>query len=112
MKAIINKFEGDHAIVQSPDNNVQFNIPARLLLNDSKIGDWLDIKININGVSISELQYLNGIGPALSRRIVEYREQHGPFEHIEEIRNVQGMQAFGGDKFERIKNDITVGRNK
>lgn len=62
-------------------------------------------KININTASSSMLQSLPGIGPALSERIIEYREEHGPFHRIEDIMNVSGI-AEG--RFDQIKDLITV----
>lgn len=63
-------------------------------------------KLNINTASADEMDdKLNGIGPALAKRIVDYRTEHGPFVQIEELKNVSGI---GDKKFESIKNDICV----
>ena len=48
-------------------------------------------KIDVNTASAAELADLPGIGPALSARIVEYREQHGPFAEVDELINVRGI---------------------
>jgi len=62
-------------------------------------------KININTASAAELAALPGIGPQLAQRIIDHREQHGPFTDIRQITQVSGI----GDKiFERIKDRITV----
>lgn len=60
--------------------------------------------ININTATEGELCNLPGIGPSLSKRIIEYRSTH-PFSSIEEIKDVKGI---GEKKFENIKNLITV----
>ncbi|MDD2511033.1 MAG: helix-hairpin-helix domain-containing protein [Syntrophomonas sp.] len=63
-------------------------------------------KVNINKATAIELaDKLNGIGPALSQRIVDYREANGAFQKIEDIKNVSGI---GEKKFEAIKDHITV----
>ena len=62
-------------------------------------------KININTADSTELQKLPTIGPALAQKIIDYRETHGPFEKIEDIKKVKGI---GTIKFNRIKNQITV----
>ena len=61
--------------------------------------------ININRASEHELQKLFGIGPKLSKRIVEYRKKNGKFIEIIEIMKVKGI---GESKFNKIKNIITV----
>lgn len=61
--------------------------------------------ININTATKEKLQSLNGIGDALSQRIIDFREQHGAFSDIESIKNVSGI---GEKKFEGIKDYITV----
>lgn len=61
-------------------------------------------KININTASVEMLQTLDGIGPVLAERIVEYRNK-SPFITIEEITNVSGI---GPSIFEKVKDFITV----
>jgi competence protein ComEA len=62
--------------------------------------------ININTASAAELDTLPSIGPSLAQRIIEYREQNGPFASIEDIINVPGI---GSGNYERFKDMITVG---
>lgn len=62
--------------------------------------------ININTASALELETLPGVGPTLAQRIVQYREQNGPFLSTEDIINVSGV---GPGTYERIKDLITVG---
>jgi competence protein ComEA len=61
--------------------------------------------ININRASQGELTQLKGIGPVLSERIVQYREENGPFESPEEIMDVKGI---GPKTWEKNKDRITV----
>lgn len=62
--------------------------------------------ININTASQTELESLPGIGPTTAQKIIEYREQNGPFVSTQDIINVSGI---GPGTYERIKDLITVG---
>ena len=48
-------------------------------------------KLNINKATLEELCNLNGIGEVLASRIVQYREEHGPYKTIEELINIKGI---------------------
>lgn len=56
--------------------------------------------ININTAGSSQLQQLNGIGPAYADRIIEYREANGGFDSIDELVNVKGI---GEKRLENIR---------
>jgi len=62
-------------------------------------------KININTASAQELETLPGIGPAYAERIIRYRQEHGPFQRIEDITQVKGI---GPKTLEKIEDFITV----
>ena len=53
----------------------------------------------------TELEQLPGIGPSLATRIIEYREQNGNFNNVEDLQNVKGI---GDAKFNDIKDKVTV----
>ena len=63
-------------------------------------------KVNINTADIYTLMSLNGIGEVYAQNIIDYRETHGPFKSIEEIKNVTGI---GDKRFAQIKDYITIG---
>ena len=62
-------------------------------------------KIDINHAESWLLEALPGIGSTLARRIIEYREQHGPFRNINELIMVDGISV---SLYEKIKPLITV----
>ncbi|NPV85149.1 MAG: hypothetical protein HPY45_03955 [Anaerolineae bacterium] len=62
-------------------------------------------QININTASQYELESLPGIGASKALAIIRYRQDHGGFKSIEEIKNVPGI---GQSMFDLIKDRITV----
>jgi len=62
-------------------------------------------KININIASQTELESLPGIGKVKASAIITYRDSHGGFKSIGEIKNVKGI---GDATFENLKDLIIV----
>lgn len=62
-------------------------------------------KVNINTANQSEIETLPGIGPSIASRIIEYRQQNGKFQKIEDLQNVKGI---GDSKYANIKEYVTV----
>lgn len=63
---------------------------ASILSSDNTFTD--SSKVNINTASSAELTTLPGIGDAKATSILQYREEHGKFASIEEIKNVSGIK--------------------
>jgi competence ComEA-like helix-hairpin-helix protein len=47
--------------------------------------------ININTATLEQLDTLPGIGPVIGQRIIDYREQHGPFTSVGQLVLVDGI---------------------
>jgi competence protein ComEA len=68
-------------------------------------GSSEETKINLNEATKEEFESLPGIGPAKAGTFIQYREENGPFNKIEDIKNISGV----GDKtFEKLKEFIFV----
>lgn len=61
--------------------------------------------VNLNTATLDQLETLPGIGPALGQRIIDYREQHGPFHSVDELLNVSGI---GEQRLSDLKDQVTV----
>ena len=61
--------------------------------------------VNLNKATAEELVAISGIGPALADRIIQYRTEHGPFAHVDDLNNVRGI---GEAKFQKTRSQITV----
>jgi competence protein ComEA len=62
--------------------------------------------INLNTATPEELELLPGIGEVTARRIVEFREENGPFRSIDDLIHVQGISDRTIDAF---RDQVTVG---
>ena len=49
--------------------------------------------VNLNSATQAELELLPGIGPAMAKRILEYRAAHGKFSSIDQLDGVKGIGA-------------------
>jgi competence protein ComEA len=47
--------------------------------------------ISLASATQAQLEELDGIGPALASRIIEYRDEHGGFRSVEELGDVDGI---------------------
>ncbi len=61
--------------------------------------------LNINKAMLSQLVILPNVGPVIAVKILEYREQQGKFEKIEDIKKVGGI---GPSTFNAIRHYIKI----
>lgn len=47
--------------------------------------------VDVNRATVEELERLPRVGPALAKRIVDWRERHGPFRGPDDLRHVRGI---------------------
>lgn len=63
-------------------------------------GEAVNPKLNINSAAPEELEELDGIGEIIAQNIVNYRESHGKFSSISELKKVEGVGDKTLDKIE------------
>ena len=73
--------------------------------NAEKAGSTSDGKVDINTAEKNELMTLPGIGEAKADAIVRYREEHGTFQKIEDLMEVEGIKE---GVFQKVKDQIKV----
>lgn len=61
--------------------------------------------ININRATKGEFDSLTGIGPVIATRIINYRNQNGPFLALEDLLKVSGV---GSKTLEKIRTRLTL----
>lgn len=81
------------------------NVIVQTINTDKDLKNGGNRKVNINTATQNELENLPGIGSSIASRIIEYREQNGRFNKIEDLQNVKGI---GDAKFGNIKDQIIV----
>jgi len=61
--------------------------------------------VNLNQASQQALEKLPNIGPAMARRIIDYRAAQGGFKKTEELRKVKGI---GPKRLSQLMEHVTV----
>ncbi|QWG29774.1 competence protein ComE [Bacillus mycoides] len=64
-----------------------------------------EAKIQINAASKEQLEKITGIGSRKAESILKYREEHGPFQKIEDLLEIDGI---GAKSLEKIKDQIII----
>ena len=62
-------------------------------------------QVNLNTATAEQLETLPGIGPDLAQRILNYRNDNGPFKNVDGLLNVKGI---GEGKLAKLRDQITV----
>lgn len=61
--------------------------------------------VNLNAATVEQLDGLDGIGPGLAGRILDWRKEHGGFRTIDDLAQVPGI---GPKRLEALKGAVTV----
>ncbi len=68
----------------------------------AKLGNQI---VSLNSATAEDLQQVPGIGPSTAERILSYRQVHGPFHSVEDLRSVGGI---GDKKLEEISPHVRL----
>jgi len=61
--------------------------------------------VDLNRAAAPDLEALPGIGPVLARRIIAYRDRHGPFHRVEDLLQVEGI---GPKLLARLRQHVVI----
>lgn len=61
--------------------------------------------VDLNTATLEQLDALPGVGPVLAQRILDYRDEHGRFESVEDLQQVTGI---GARKFAELSELVRV----
>ena len=100
-----NEDNEEKAIVSSETKVSDYNNETANELYIVKEEESNNSLVNINSASLEELQTLPGVGASKAEKIISYREENGPFNTIEDIKNVSGI---GDALYEKFKDYITI----
>jgi len=60
-------------------------------------------KVSLSSATVEQLDALDGIGPTLAQRILEWRDAHGGFRSVDQLREVEGI---GEKRFESLRSAV------
>lgn len=97
-------------MAETISDGMKITVPNQSELQDLETGSIrADSKgkelVNLNTAAKEQLMTLRGVGEARAEDIIRYREEHGKFSRIEDIKKVSGIKDAA---FQKIKDDITV----
>ena len=61
--------------------------------------------VDVNRASTEELDALPGVGPSIAQRIIDERDQNGPFHYPEDLLSVDGI---GEKTLEKLRDQILL----
>ncbi|WP_433497293.1 helix-hairpin-helix domain-containing protein [Sphaerimonospora sp. CA-214678] len=61
--------------------------------------------VNLNTATVEQLNTLPGVGEVLARRVIDFRDAHGGFGSVDQLRQVSGI---GEKKFAELRDRVIV----
>lgn len=100
---------GDHAkiyIFTNADRGITMSSATKAAQESEKQSERPSVGlINLNTATVQELDGLPGIGPAIAQRIIDWRDENGGFEVVDDLKKVKGI---GDALFTGVKDQVSV----
>jgi competence protein ComEA len=61
--------------------------------------------INLNTATVDQLDELDGVGPATAQKILAWRQEHGGFRSVDDLKQISGI---GPKRFEALKDKVRM----
>lgn len=96
----------DEMVIYVPKvGEIEEPLPSVQQVGGSEINDSASDLIRVNSATEDELIKLQGIGPSKAQAIIDYRDEHGPFQQAEDLLDVSGI---GEKTLENIREQLIV----
>lgn len=90
--------------VQAAHINARAALPAAFAEKPKPVSGVSGL-VDVNNATAKELEQLKGVGPAIAKRIVDYRNEHGKFSSPEDLIKIKGI---GNAKLEKMRPQILI----
>jgi len=95
--------ESENINTAIPDKLSDTQIQDTKISSEKKYPENHENCIMINSAEIKELDALDGVGPVLAQRIIDFRKANGIFKNYDDLLKVKGI---GPKKLEKIRKQI------
>ncbi len=75
-------------------DGIQIAVPRRGAVGGggaSSVGGAASGPVHLNSATAADLDTLPGVGPVTAQKIIDYRQQHGPFTALEDLDAIPGI---------------------
>lgn len=65
-------------------------------------------KVNVNTATIKDLMRLKGLNRAKAKNIITYRQKHGSFKSLDDLKLVKGFKKMKSDQLKIIQDQLVI----
>jgi competence protein ComEA len=84
----------------------EVNSPAKT--NKTTQAEIIPAKVNINTATLKDLMRLKGLNRAKAKSILAYRQKHGSFKSLDDIKFVKGFKKISSDQLKIIQDQLAL----
>lgn len=65
-------------------------------------------KVDVNSATVDQLQAVRGLGRSRALEVARYRDRHGPFKSLDELKHVPHMGDMPWGEFDEVKTHLVL----